>query len=818
MNQLESALVITLRDKIPWESAVEIASGGTLTPVDPAVQFNALDYQARDRQLAFRDLTTAAAVIEASIRVSDVWGYRAPRPQMEGPARKELANNPAEQSFSGTHGTVRHVGNTSIPWDACRYADKDLYGRDAIIYQTLARAIQDTFVQEPPVIAIDLAGTIPQTSVWSISEGRPVRADINTALPLNRDLFKLPDQNLADRDNQLAGYVARVCQALKNPFEFANRIYVETAGADPREPEVYALASDDGVNRVWVGDPALPDRNRITYNVAARTLQWTRENLNSVHVPQICALSIPGIDPGQTLDTLPRVPDPKDAQYWRTKAEHIVPPGPAYTDELNLDFTATDQFTGGCTQATCASLTVPGALQARLPGDVVGGLHQVACLVLPDPLVEIMGAQNVVGTSGTLGGATFETGVSLVQAGVEYLVEGGSGIIYAGGTVQPGDIFHGQSGTTSFSSIDGATVRQAGVSWRLALPPGAWSVTLDYTNLSGSTTGFAVNAEYSRSSSMPIPVISEATPLPFTGANGDIVRSAPATFDVVDSGEFTFPVRWTGGDGQLHIRQLNFFSADHETGRYAMSGTFGAGVGYLDVTGQHYMPEVMLFDCQSGSQSNPAFLLNWTADASLPLRLLQVHVQLAGTNSPTPSVTGFEGWRQEATERAVSAVQTSFAMAVEAYGTNIPTFTVDGAWTPASTESWVSFIETAHPRLRELAVVDQIITGRQYQVTGAPVVYSSGTYALNEKFYGLDDVTVFSGAVKQVGAFQKAKAGHLGRPALVPDGVYFDAASGTVGTTRGPAQSVPQMASCLPWMIDLGFLVVQNEFVLPAQV
>jgi hypothetical protein len=113
--------------------------------------------------------------------------------------------------------------------------------------------------------------------------------------------------------------------------------------------------------------------------------------------------------------------------------------------------------------------------------------------------------------------------------------------------------------------------------------------------------------------------------------------------------------------------------------------------------------------------------------------------------------------------------------------------------------------------------VGEIVTGRQYQVTSAPVIYNSGTYALNEKFYGIDDVTAFSGTVKQVGAFQKAKAGHTGRLALAPDGAYFDATSGTVGTTREPAQSVPQLVSCLPWMIDSGVLVVQDSFLLPEQ-
>lgn len=859
-DQLESALVIVLRNKIPWESALEISSAGTLTSIDPAT-FSHVDYQARDRQLAFRDLTTAAAVIEASVEVSNVWGFTAPRPRLEGPARKELVNAPIEQSFSGTHGSVRHVGQTSIPWDAARYADKDLYGRDAIIYETLAKAVTAVFATDPPVNTIDMAGTVPQTSIWSTAEGLGVQADINSALALNRDLFKLPDQNLADRDNQLAAYVSQMCQALKNPFRFATRIYVETTGADEREPEVYVLARnyfvsgtqysigdevfyqdrwyratavttdtpsssanwteiDEQTERTWLAEPSLSNRNRIVYDINSQTLQWFRETLNSVHVPQIFALSIPGIDPGQVLTTLPRVPDPRDAQYWRTKAAHIIPAGPMYTEELSLDFTASDQVSGGYTQIPAASLTVPDALEIRLNGSIPAGLHRVSCLVVTDPVVEIGGAQNITGTTGTLGGATFETNVSTVQSGVQYLVEGGS-VIYAGGTYAAGQTFYGLSGTASFSAIGLPTVRQYEVAWRIALPPGAWSVALDYTNITGSTSGFGINAQYARTGNAPIDVISEATPLSFSGNNGNIQISPLATFDVLDEGEFSFPVRWKTGAGQLHVRQLTFSNATQETGRFAMSGTFGEDVSALDVTGQRYMPEVMAFDFQTGSVFDPIFRLDWTGDAELPLQVKQVHVQLVGTNSATPSIVGFEGWRQEALERAGVSVQSSFHEAVKAYGTNIPVFLDTGSvWSVASSENWMSFIEVTHPRLREQTVVDSsaIRTGRQYEVTVGPVVYDSGTFTTGEKFYGVDNVTTYtSGSVKQVGAFVQAGADHLGRPALIPDGIFFDALTGTVSTSAGPAESVPQLASCLPWMIEVGLYVAQPDFWLPDQ-
>jgi hypothetical protein len=233
------------------------------------------------------------------------------------------------------------------------------------------------------------------------------------------------------------------------------------------------------------------------------------------------------------------------------------------------------------------------------------------------------------------------------------------------------------------------------------------------------------------------------------------------------------------------------------------------------------MPEVMAFDFQTGSVFDPVFRLTWTDVAELPLQVKQVYVQLVGTNTATPSIVGFEGWRQEALDRAVVAIQSSFHEAVESYGTNIPVFLDTGSvWSTASSENWMSFIEVAHPRLREQTSIasDAIRTGRQYEVLSGPVVYNSGTFTTGEKFYGVDNVTTYtSGSIMQVGAFLKAKANHLGRPALIPDGIFFDALIGTTSTTRGPSESVPQLASCLPWMIEAGLYVAQPDFWLPDQ-
>ena len=137
-DHLESALVIALRDTIKWESALDAPESGTLTPLDPRLPFNPSTYQTRDRQLAYRDLIVAAAVVEVSVQVGDVYNYSTLRPKLQGPVAFAL---PFVGTEAGTLSSqVRHVTNVSIPYDAARYADADLYGRDSIVYEILARA------------------------------------------------------------------------------------------------------------------------------------------------------------------------------------------------------------------------------------------------------------------------------------------------------------------------------------------------------------------------------------------------------------------------------------------------------------------------------------------------------------------------------------------------------------------------------------------------------------------------------------------------------------------------------------------------------
>lgn len=830
IGRLEAALVVSLRDVVAWESALDdssivtgdggtvISVTGTLHPVQSADVFDPTAYQLRDRQLAFRDLIMAAAVVEVSAYATDVWNSSAPKPILQGPAPIDLQAPVASiVTENGTRSEVRHVGNSSVPFDAADQTDRDLYGRDALIYEVLAQTCAGVF-PEPPITS--KAPTISGISAWSLADGQAGKKDVNTALLLDRDLFRDPDRNLAERDNQNAGYVARLAQILKNPFAYANRLYAQATGTSTREPDIYVLSFENTVQRIWTADPALSNRNRIVYDIALKTLTWTRERTDEAHTPQLFALSIPGIEAGQTLQTVAMVPEKKDAQYWRQRASAIIPSGVQYTDEFYLPSTANGTFSGGLQQVDCASFTVPGNGTLTLPYALGAGNHRVAILATPSATVELPGHANLGGRTGAGTGADFDVGV--VTVGLEkYLVEGGDGIVYDGSNYYAGQTFSGVDGVTTYAQIDvgnPSTVRQYAMAWSVALPLGSWRMKLEYSNTSGTSTGFGVSVRIGNQN-----VLSDAVTLPFSGANGTLYSSAYGTFDVASTVANPITVFWTYGNGQLHIRKITLENLDVTECRMALSGTINTGESHVDTRGTRNQPEVLLFRIDHQAETPVKLILNSGGTASsddlLPIQLCQVSIQTVGTYSPTPNAVAFQNWRDECVRRAERSIQDSFRAVVKSYGTGLPVFYQSGtAWTDTNTESWVGLIETQEPRLREIDGVASgaIADGRMYEVVTGPVTYDGTAYATTATFDGTATATTFTGGtVRQVGALVKSEPGHIGKPCLIPNGVQFSD-SGALAVYNG-SNAYPVFAACQPWMIRAGMYTVQSDFWMPDQ-
>lgn len=886
-NLLESALLIRLKPVVEWGSAMP--PGAALKSVDTEAPFDALVFQQRDRELAYRDLINAAAVVDASIEISSVWNAPAIRPALQGFTPSDLATASGDLATGLQDvGEVLHVTSVSVPADALT-TDQSLATRDALIYEALAQACQ--VFADPPVVTAG-SGVTP-TAVWSLGEGAPAQADINTALPLDKRLFKLPDQNLADRDNQLAAYVANIAQVLRNPFEFANRLYVKVEnssgythadGQDLRELEVYTLmeplfqagaayaagsevrylgayyrakrstsvvpsvsATQDweGIDaltkRTWAAEPLLSDRNRIIYDKTFKTLQWMRESTMQIHVPQmIHALTVPGVLDYQRLTTEARIPEVKDALFWRRKAARIVHGDRAWVLVASQDSTAASGRTGTA-QLDCASLLSPTDTEAqqrlrlRLGGPVTAGQrYRVTTLVRPCSTVEIAGGTTISQRTFSVTNAVASGGVAVLTltaplsvtdyaaalpriTGSQSLGSNYSGIhqllASPNSLTSPYTVAFNSDAVAASAAVSGTVTCQipplanGGVDftgaylrsepgresvpmeWTVALPAGTWVVTVQYTNVTGATEGFGIKVMVAATT--PIPLADDTVPWIFKDANGTALLNgtlvtSPEMQLRSDGTAQTLQLRWTYGDGALHVRSIKFVQVAAATSRYSLSArlvdpddsylspfsqvsthdSFGTDGVYerlafeFDCATSSAAPCLGLSWLKTGSQSGSVFI----PDSQIPLQVRKLALEQRVEVVATPGAYGFAGWRGEMLDRAAQCVTQAYAERAALFPNKV--FTEDGIWTPAVFDEWLRFMEPASTRLRDYS--------------GHP------------------------------GALQLATPAHVGHPAIVPANLRLVAGKPTAGGTV--ASAWPIVTLLQPWMVEAGAYAFHADF------
>lgn len=898
-NSLESALVIELTGSLRWGAALPPLDPitGTLTAIDPGQPFAVDHYARRDREFQHRDMINTAALAKVSIFARTVWNGTVVQPVLQGVTdvadqsgtNITLPLDPSQvgSSLPNSSTAVQYVLNSDVPYAAVRVTDVNLYNRDLMLFETLARAAS-VFPGTPPVSRIDPSGSyVGTTSVWATAQGTNRQKIPNSAEPLNQATLKDPDLYLAERDNQVAAYVSRISQALKNPFEYATRIYVKVdaaTGNDSSESETYVLTNNvflagntytAGVevlyNGNWyrvlntttdtppssnwtaissptqlqfIADPCLDSRNRLVYDVSAKTLQWFRETLDLVHVPQIVGFYVPGVLPGQTITTVPSIPEKKDAQFYRQKAGRVEFSTGTYASQQlfnptgNRDTSATYVTEGLATifqESKRVTLAVPDSFTVNFQNiSCSSGTYALDCLVRPSPAIDVAGADNDQGSANA-------------------------------------------DGSTTYSAV--GDVRN----WEISLPSGGWKLFVEFSNASStSSASFGVKVTQGG-----VPVFANTLPLYYTDSSGsplpqNTLAVSPG-IDLQSSGQtYNFSILWTSGSGQLRISKLRFVQVNGpDTSHYVMQASWiGAisgtdSVSHLDVIGQANVPDIMPFRFYlNGVDSSPQIkvqwqpksasmwqsksyntgdqvlynLIYWQATAQtestdvpgqsslwlrlgtepqIPLVFEQIHLSKLVSTSSTPETVGFQGFRQDMLERALKANQDTYTTALSQAGTNLPEFrNSDDTWTLQSTGSWMSFMEVYEPRLRQAYSIQSgnIVPGRQYQAVtgiGESVTYNGVTYSNGQKFYGVTGVTTFSVSgsptVNQVGAYAVAKPGDIGKTGLIPAGIEFISIAGT-GTVHGwyPSYaSYPTHQSIQPWMIENGFYVAADDFQSP---
>lgn len=899
-DSLESALIVQLAGTLKWSAALPPVDEftGTLTAINPGKSLDITQYARRDRELQHRDMVAAAAVAKVAIHSRTVWNGTVVQPVLQGVTAVTdqsgtnvfMPLDPAQvgATLPNDSTAVQYVLNADVPYAAVQITDVNLYNRDLLLYETLARAAA-IFSDGAPINEIDPSGTyIGSTSVWATAQGTNRPKVPNSAEALSQATLKDPDLYLAERDNQVAGYVARVVQALKNPFAYASRIYVQVnsdTNGDTRESDTYVLtnnvfiqgnvyAAGDQVlyQGVWyeainttsdippssnwssiggptklqfLADPSLDSRNRIIYDKQAKTLQWFRETLDTIHVPQIAGFLIPGILPGQSLQTVPAVPEQKDAQFYRQKAARLSIAEGTYSNQQvfsptgNRDSSSTTTFVNGGISTLApngkdVTLTMPDTFSLNLERLICNsGTYTLNCLVRPSPSIEIAGGDNDQGS------------------------------------------LNPDNGGTDYGTI--GSVRN----WEIPLPAGGWKMFIDFANISATpTTAFGIKASQGN-----ISILANTLPLYYTDSNGNAlaentVIESPG-IDIQSTGQvYNFSIQWTAGSGQLHVRKLRFVQVNGpDTSHYIMqaawigaAGTHIDAISSLDVIGQANQPDVMPFTFNLVAQDlAPVIQITWLPKAAsawqaksynpgdqviynliywqasiitastdipgqssawfqlgsepqIPLVFEQIQLMKLIATPTTPAATGFQGFRQDMLERALRTDEDTYTLALSKTGTNLPEFRdSNNSWTISSTGSWMSFMETYAPRLRSSAQVfsGAIIFGRQYQVAtpnGGLVFYANGTFANGQKFYGLNGTTSFNQIgnpiVTQVGAYRLSRPGDVGKTGLIPAGIEYIRISGT-GTVHGwyPSYaSYPTHQAIQPWMIEQGFFAADNDF------
>ena len=271
-----------------------VSTGGTLvensTIIDPYSSFNWEKYEKRDLELIGRDHAVAAAAVSVSSNAATVFGTRVERPKQLGMAYPILPDSSADRPVTANpQGTIQYVVPSSVPYDEVN-SDKDLYARDLLLHEALART--SAIFVDPPVLSVDSHGTAVGSisDVWSFADANPLNEGINPVLRLDVDLFTSPDKTLAFTDNSLGVYVANIENFLKNPFVTAEQlvIQVNSNGTTNIEAEWYSHDSsqDTSNTRVWTAEPRLSGRYKIVYYYNSGLLRWYPPNSNIVHIPQ----------------------------------------------------------------------------------------------------------------------------------------------------------------------------------------------------------------------------------------------------------------------------------------------------------------------------------------------------------------------------------------------------------------------------------------------------------------------------------------------------------------------------------------------------
>lgn len=658
---LDSAKVFPVPEQFPWIASVPT---GTLTPLEnPGSPFDWTVFANRDKDLAYRDTIVATNVSVLSIEIETIWGAKATRPIMPGFTQTNLPAVAADREpFVATSGTVVHVSGSSLPIDALT-VDRQLYGRDLLVQETMARSAD--ILSTNPVIHILSGSNIYTGSIsqaWSLGSGSSTQQEINPVLPLDVNLFKKPDQTLAYRDNVNAGYVARLQTYLEDPFAFAKRISVQVSNTDAREAETYVLAEESITQKVFQAEPALEGRMRIVYDKRLRTVQWVNEDALDLHIPQsqpyvIGSVKVTGIDTGQEISFVPSVPANRDMAFWKQKAEKMYFSNKRPINIFSTLEPASYLTSGGVASGDAVAISSPETVRLNCTGTLRQGVNSVAVLFAVDPNLLIKGGQNVEGEAVTS--------------------DGGSNMPTSGGTL----------------------------SYSFSLPAGTWNAKVRYKNAAGTqpddfkvdilVTGMAnrsVSWRYGIDNVAVGAIKTVNVPITTTSASQIITFSWTPTSDEV-----------------LRIIDIDFISTFTSDLEMEIETTLRSASGIIDnpksavISAKRYRKDVLVFNFSNTVEETPIVDIELKTDIEALFTIYGIQVYHWSFVSQVENAVGFEPVKSQYLKRGFASVLNGYAsfVAEDAGATTFHVVESDGSysWTATSTYRWMQSLKVYEERL-----------------------------------------------------------------------------------------------------------------------
>jgi hypothetical protein len=632
---IQSAKIIPLPSTINWGQAK--VPGSSLTVVNVPAPIDVTSYATRDFELAYRDLILAALAAEVSITASDVFGMDATRPALVGIPSDDFENNGLDTATPVAFpGGVGHVKPSSVPLDAIQ-VDRQLYSRDVLLYEALARAA--AIFDSPPLTSI--APAIVLSDAWSLAEGSSASAAVSGSLPLKVDLFKLPDVELTGRDNSVASVIANLAYELADLYNRATRLLVQaTDPTGPREPEVYTLLSDDGHYRVFIVAPGLTDRNRIVYDKLLKTVTWFSEGYDDHGVTLAAGQLVVALS--DTTLTVQGSPSTRsDSQFWRQKSARLIlntyKATPLYYQPNPVQDVSL--ISGAIYQPDGVYLSAPGCGVTFTPPILPEQAHyRLAVYFQPSRVSKVFGSLNLNG-------------------------------------VPPDD------------SQTATLVGPGLLNWQIKLIEGRYTVQFQFADRTASTDSFEVSLVWNGNPIFEGIILYGRQPGTFILSN---------SFVLAADGEIgSFSIQRTDTNtGELTIGVVEFVNVREGNLSCQLSATMGTRTSTAIFSSQSGRPDTLFFDFYDTLPGTINLFLNDVNIGGVYVRAIDV--RRFSAQHQTPSAIGYRLWKRTFIQLALESVRRAFR---ENLASSQQTFSASGIWSTTSTAAWMNMLAVVEPRI-----------------------------------------------------------------------------------------------------------------------